>query len=67
MQFQAQTPNGPQLITVTEIEADQITVDANHPLAGETLNFDVEVVDIREATEEELNHGHVHNPGDHHA
>jgi FKBP-type peptidyl-prolyl cis-trans isomerase SlyD len=66
MQFQAQTPNGPQLITVTDIKADQVTVDANHPLAGETLNFDVEVVDIREATEEELNHGHVHNPGDHH-
>jgi FKBP-type peptidyl-prolyl cis-trans isomerase SlyD len=68
MQFQAQTPNGPQMITVTEVEMDQVTVDANHPLAGETLDFDVEVVDIREATEEELDHGHVHNPDSpHHA
>jgi len=67
MQFQAQTPNGPQLITVTEIEEDQVIVDANHPLAGETLDFDVEVVDVREATAEELDHGHVHTPDSHHA
>lgn len=67
MQFQAQTPNGPQLITVTEIEEDQVIVDANHPLAGEPLDFDVEIVDIREATAEELDHGHVHTPDSHHA
>nr|WP_203434401.1 peptidylprolyl isomerase [Nitrosococcus halophilus] len=66
MQFQAQTPSGPQLITVTEIGTEQVMVDANHPLAGETLDFDVEVVDIREATEEELEHGHVHGAGGHH-
>lgn len=65
MQFQAQTPSGPQLITVTEIQAEQVTVDANHPLAGETLDFEVEVIDIREATEEELDHGHVHGAGGH--
>lgn len=63
MQFQAQTPNGTQLITVTEISGEEIIVDANHPLAGETLDFNVEVVDVRDATEEELNHGHVHAPG----
>ncbi|MGR6035811.1 MAG: FKBP-type peptidyl-prolyl cis-trans isomerase [Candidatus Nitrosoglobus sp.] len=67
MQFQAQTPSGPQLITITEIKTDQVIVDANHPLAGETLDFDIEVINIREATEEELDHGHVHNPdGSHH-
>jgi FKBP-type peptidyl-prolyl cis-trans isomerase SlyD len=68
MQFQAQTPNGSQLITVTEIKQDQVTIDANHPLAGETLDFAVEVLDIREATAEELDHGHVHDPANsHHA
>lgn len=65
MQFQAQTQNGPQLITVAEIETDQVLVDANHPLAGETLDFDVEVVDVRDATEEELEHGHAHGAGGH--
>jgi FKBP-type peptidyl-prolyl cis-trans isomerase SlyD len=65
MQFQAQTPDGSQLITVTEIKRDQVTIDANHPLAGETLDFAVEVVDIRDATEEELDHGHIHDSEDH--
>ncbi|ADJ28782.1 FKBP-type peptidyl-prolyl cis-trans isomerase [Nitrosococcus watsonii] len=65
MQFQAQTPNGPQLITVAKIETDRVLVDANHPLAGETLDFDVEVVDVRNATEEELEHGHAHGAGGH--
>jgi FKBP-type peptidyl-prolyl cis-trans isomerase SlyD len=43
-----------------------VTVDANHPLAGVTLNFDVEVVNVREASAEELAHGHAHGPGGHH-
>jgi FKBP-type peptidyl-prolyl cis-trans isomerase SlyD len=43
-----------------------VTVDGNHPLAGEVLNFDVEVAEVRDATQEELEHGHVHGPGGHH-
>ncbi len=61
MQFNAQDEAGHAIVvTVTKVEADFITIDANHPLAGETLNFDVEVMDVREATNEELSHGHVH-------
>lgn len=66
MQFHAQTQGGVQVVTVTKVEGDQVTIDANHPLAGETLNFEVEVVDVREASAEELDHGHVHGPGGHH-
>jgi len=65
MQFQAQTPSGTQLITVTEVKNNEVTVDANHPLAGETLDFAVEVVDIRDATTEELDHGHIHDAEGH--
>ena len=54
MQFQAQSPAGPRVVTIVGIEGDTVTVDGNHPLAGMTLNFDVKVVDIRDATEEEL-------------
>ena len=57
MQFQAQTPNGAQLITVREVGDETVKVDANHPLAGVTLNFDVKVVDIRDATSEEVENG----------
>ena len=63
MQFQ--TGQG-GMVTVTKVGLSEITVDANHPLAGVELNFDVEVMDIRSATEEELAHGHVHGPGGHH-
>ncbi len=63
MQFQT---NQGSVVTVTKIGLDSITVDANHPLAGVELNFDVEVMEIRLATEEELAHGHVHGPGGHH-
>jgi FKBP-type peptidyl-prolyl cis-trans isomerase SlyD len=54
------------VITVTEVGLDAITVDANHELAGVELNFDVEVVEVRNATSEEISHGHVHGPGGHH-
>jgi FKBP-type peptidyl-prolyl cis-trans isomerase SlyD len=54
------------VVTVTDVGLENITVDANHPLAGVELNFDVEVVEVRNATEEELSHGHVHGPGGHH-
>lgn len=60
-QFNAQTNAGEQVITITAVEGDTITIDGNHPLAGETLHFDVTVLDVREATEEELTHGHAHD------
>ncbi len=50
---------------VTAVDGDTITVDFNHKLAGETLEFSVEVVDVRPASEEELSHGHAHGPGGH--
>ncbi len=50
---------------VTAVEGDTITVDFNHKLAGETLEFSVEVVDVRPASEEELSHGHAHGPDGH--
>jgi FKBP-type peptidyl-prolyl cis-trans isomerase SlyD len=65
MQFQAQTPNGPQIFTVSKVEESSVTLDANHPLAGATLNFDVKVREVRDATTEEVSHGHVHGPGGH--
>ena len=66
MQFQADTPEGVQVITVKAVNGETVTVDANHPLAGQDLNFDVEIVEVREATEEESAHGHVHGVGGHH-
>lgn len=59
MQFEARTQQGPLLVTVTKVEPEQVVVDGNHPLAGQHLNFAVEVAEVREATEEELNNGHV--------
>lgn len=67
MQFQVQGEGGhPRSVTVTHIMGDMVTIDGNHTLAGQNLNFDVEVTDVREATAEELAHGHVHGPGGHH-
>ncbi|MFO8065663.1 MAG: peptidylprolyl isomerase [Spirochaetia bacterium] len=61
MQFEAQTSNGErQVVTLAEVGDSEVTLDANHPLAGQTLHFDVTVNDVREATSEELEHGHVH-------
>jgi FKBP-type peptidyl-prolyl cis-trans isomerase SlyD len=54
------------VVTVTHVGLESITVDGNHPLAGVELNFDVEVMDVRNATSDELSHGHVHGPGGHH-
>lgn len=61
MQFQAQVSHGPGIITVIAIDGDDITIDGNHPLAGEALTFDVEVVGIRAATDDEMTHGHIHS------
>ncbi len=66
MQFQADSNQGPRMVTVTRIAGDMVTVDGNHPLAGEDLNFAVEIAEIREASEEELAHGHVNGAGGHH-
>ena len=66
MQFQAQTQHGATLVTITEVGLENVTVDGNHPLAGVELNFSVEVIDVRNATADELSHGHVHGPGGHH-
>lgn len=63
MRFEAQSEQGMHSVEITNIEGDQITVDGNHPLAGLSLTFDVEVVGLREATEDELDHGHAHGPG----
>lgn len=63
MEFHAETPNGKQIVEVVDVEGDTVTIDGNHPLAGEDLHFEVEVMDVRDATENELQHGHVHGEG----
>jgi FKBP-type peptidyl-prolyl cis-trans isomerase SlyD len=63
MQFRASSPDGPMVVTVTDVSLDFVMVDGNHPLAGQTLNFAVDIVAVRPATESELDHGHVHGPG----
>jgi FKBP-type peptidyl-prolyl cis-trans isomerase SlyD len=65
MSFQANTPQGVHSVTVTKVTSDTVTVDGNHPLAGQRLHFDVEVTDVRAASAEELQHGHVHGAGGH--
>ena len=66
MRFLAETDQGPVPVEITAVEDDHVVVDGNHMLAGQNLKFNVEVVAIREATEEELAHGHVHGAHDHH-
>jgi FKBP-type peptidyl-prolyl cis-trans isomerase SlyD len=66
MQFHAQGPNEEMVVvTIAEVAEDNIMVDGNHPLAGVHLNFAVEIIDVRDASEQELDHGHVHGPGGH--
>lgn len=65
-QFYAETPDGQTImVTVVAADGDQVTIDANHPLAGVNLNFDVQVLEVRDASAEELEHGHVHGPEGH--
>lgn len=66
MQFQAKGSAGQRIVTVAGVDEQNVTVDANHPLAGIALTFDVTVVDVRDATPDELSHGHVHGDGGHH-
>jgi FKBP-type peptidyl-prolyl cis-trans isomerase SlyD len=63
MQFQAKGPHGVETVTVISVSDENVLLDANHPLAGETLNFAITVREIREATADELAHGHAHGPG----
>lgn len=65
MRFLADTEHGPVPVEITAIDGDQVTVDGNHMLAGQDLKFNVEVINVREATEEELSHGHVHGAHGH--
>ncbi len=68
MQFEgaAEGSKNVMIYTVTDIAEDKIVVDANHPLAGKTVQFSCTITDVRAATQEELHHGHVHGPGGHH-
>lgn len=66
VRYVANSPEGGQMpFVIKEIKEKDVTVDFNHPLAGKDLEFDVELVDIRDATAEEIQHGHVHGPGGH--
>lgn len=65
MRFHAMSEGGPRVVKVVAIEGDQVTIDGNHPLAGMTLHFDVTIADVRDASEEEISHGHAHGPGGH--
>lgn len=62
MQFRAQTDNGPLVVTVVEVDDAQVKIDGNHPLAGQTLHFAIEVANVREASEQEKQVGHVEMP-----
>lgn len=66
MRFTAESDNGHISVVITELSDSTATVDGNHPLAGVVLNFDVSIADIRQASDEEIAHGHVHMPGHHH-
>jgi FKBP-type peptidyl-prolyl cis-trans isomerase SlyD len=66
MQFHADVSEGPGVVTVIAIDGENITIDGNHPLAGMPLHFEIEVMDVRPATEEEIEHGHIHGAGGHH-
>lgn len=66
-QFHADSGHGhTQVVTVTAISDSHVTVDGNHPLAGQDLQFDVEITEVRDATKDELEHGHAHGAGGHH-
>lgn len=66
MPVQINTPQGPREVTVLKVGLKMLDIDTNHPLAGKTLNFNIEVMDVRDATDEEITHGHVHGEGGHH-
>ena len=63
--FQVQTDNGPQNVIILKVGKFNVDVDVNHPLAGRTLRFEITVESVRDATQEELDHGHAHGRGGH--
>ncbi len=65
MQLRAETESGPRTVWITRLAGDLVTIDGNHPLAGRQLNFEVQIASVRDATQEELTHGHVHGAGGH--
>jgi FKBP-type peptidyl-prolyl cis-trans isomerase SlyD len=65
MQFNVETDMGSMVLSISEVLENEVKVDGNHPLAGEKLHFDIAITEVREATEEELAHGHVHGVGGH--
>lgn len=65
MQVVLNTNFGPRAVTVQKVGMSVVDVDLNHPMAGKDLHFDIEIVDVREASKEELEHGHVHGEGGH--
>jgi FKBP-type peptidyl-prolyl cis-trans isomerase SlyD len=67
MQFGTEGPDGEAVpVWVAAVDADAVTIDFNHPLAGQSLHFDVQLISVRDATDEEKAHGHPHGPGGHH-
>jgi FKBP-type peptidyl-prolyl cis-trans isomerase SlyD len=66
MMLQATGPEGASVVTVSEVTDEDIVIDGNHPMAGKDLFFSIKVAEIRDATEEELSHGHAHGPDGHH-
>ena len=66
MQVVLQTNFGPRAVTIEKVGMSVVDVDLNHPMAGKDLDFDIEIVEVRDASEEELAHGHVHGEGGHH-
>lgn len=66
MMVQLQSEEGVMMATIVKTEGDQVILDANHPLAGQILHFDVEIVEVRAASDEEISHGHPHGPDGHH-
>jgi FKBP-type peptidyl-prolyl cis-trans isomerase SlyD len=66
MMFQAQSEQGPMQFTISEILEETVKIDFNHPMAGKTLKFSVDVISIREANEDEISHGHSHGAHEHH-
>jgi FKBP-type peptidyl-prolyl cis-trans isomerase SlyD len=66
MHVQVNTANGPWDAVVLKVGKFNVDIDTNHPLAGQTLGFDIEILDVREATQDEIAHGHAHGAGGHH-
>ncbi|HEY9745973.1 MAG TPA: peptidylprolyl isomerase [Oculatellaceae cyanobacterium] len=66
MMVQIQSDQGVMMATIVHLQGEHVLMDANHPLAGQTLHFDVEIVGVRGASEEEILHGHPHGPNGHH-